>query len=77
MKYNPPPPIPNPKHAAENRARLLSWLMWTVAVLPLLFMLMAYGYSDQAPAFLRSFTAALDGAFGAPVWTILRLVVGR
>ncbi len=70
MKY-PPPQIPDPKHAAENRARLLRWAFWTAALLPLLFMLMAYGYSDQAPALLRSFTLALDEAFGSPVWRVL------
>jgi hypothetical protein len=42
-----------------------------VAIPPLLFLLMVYGYSDQAPAFLRDLTAQLDGAFGRPVWSII------
>ncbi len=77
MKNYLSPQVPNPKHAAENRARLLSWLYWTAAILPLLFVVMAYGYSDQAPALLRDITTALDGAFGSPVWTILLMIVGR
>ncbi len=71
-----PPKIPlTPKQAAEQRARriarALNAAMWVAAVIPLLFMLMAYGYSDQAPAALRSFTAALDGLLGGPVWALI------
>lgn len=45
--------------------------LWLAAAVPILFALMAYGYSDQAPEFLRRVTIALDGVFGAPVWTLL------
>jgi hypothetical protein len=38
---------------------------------PVLFLLMVFGYSDQAPITLRDFTAQLDGAFGRPVWSII------
>jgi hypothetical protein len=37
-----------------------------------LFLLMAYGYSDQAPVALREFTIALDGFLGQPVWSIIK-----
>ena len=75
MKYYLPPRIPDPKRDAERRARVFSTFFsafsWLAALPPLLFMLMAYGYSDQAPAFLRDMTIALDGLFGSPVWWIL------
>ena len=66
-----PPPYRNPKQAAAQRASMIRTLIWLAAVPPLLFALMIYGYSDQAPAALRSFTASLDAAFGSPVWNFL------
>lgn len=70
-----PPRIPNPKKDAERRKQLISnalrWAIWIAAIPPLLFVLMAYGYSDQAPAALREFTVTLDSFFGRPVWSIL------
>lgn len=70
-----PPRIPNPKKDAERRAQLRSSIiraaLWVAIVPPLLFALMAYGYSDQAPAALRQFTIALDGILGQPVWSII------
>lgn len=70
-----PPRIPNPKKDAERRAHLWASLiraaLWIAAIPPLLFLLMAYGYSDQAPAALRHFTIALDGLLGQPVWFII------
>ena len=38
---------------------------------PILFVLMAFGYSDQAPTFFRKATIAFDALFGSPVWSIL------
>ena len=32
---------------------------------------MVFGYSDQAPAFLRELTISLDALFGSPVWEFL------
>ena len=70
-----PPRIPNPKKDAERRAQMWSaairWLLWLVAIPPVLFALMAYGYSDQAPAWLRGFTVSFDGMLGQPVWTLI------
>jgi hypothetical protein len=70
-----PPRIPNPKKDAERRAQLWSSgiraALWIAVIPPLLFVLMAYGYSDQSPAALRQFTVALDGALGQPVWSII------
>jgi hypothetical protein len=68
----------SPKQAAEERARrralLFRSLFWIAVLLPLAAMLMAYGYSDQAPASLREFTIAVDGMLGQPVWTILKQI---
>ena len=71
-----PPHMTTPKERAERRARIVKLLVWTAAALPLLFAVMAYGYSDQATAGLRDFTMQLDGAFGSPVWRILRWLAG-
>ena len=71
MSQYPPPNYRNPKQAAEHRAYMIRVILWLAAIPPLLFMLMVYGYSDQAPAFLRDFTAQLDGAFGRPVWSLI------
>ena len=67
-----PPRIPNPKRDAERRARLISRLIWLAAVPPLLLGLMVFGYSDQAPDFLRKLTIVIDGLFGSPVWAFLK-----
>jgi hypothetical protein len=68
------PRIPTPKERAESRARMVKALLWMAAALPLIFVVMAYGYSDQAPAGLREFTMKIDGAFGSPVWEILKRI---
>ncbi len=71
MNSYPPPTYRNPKQAAEHRAYMIRVILWLAAIPPLLFLLMVYGYSDQAPAFLRQFTAQLDGALGQPVWSLI------
>jgi hypothetical protein len=60
-----------PKQAAEHRAYMLRTILWLAAIPPLIFVLMVFGYSDQAPAFLRDFTTQLDGALGRPVWSLI------
>jgi hypothetical protein len=82
MKNYFPPKIPvTPRQAAENRARLRArlWssLFWIAVLLPLVFALMAYGYSDQAPASLRSIAIMLDGLFGYPLGAFLNVVPPR
>jgi hypothetical protein len=75
MSYLPPKVPLTPKQAAAQRtqriAAALRVLLWIVAVLPLLFMAMAYGYSDQAPAALRGAAMTLDGWLGSPVWKLI------
>jgi len=68
MSYIPPQ---TPKQRAENRARILRAALWLAALPPLLFIVMAFGYSDQSPAWLRSATVQLDAMFGQPVWSII------
>ena len=71
MSHYPPPGYRNPKQAAEHRAYMIRTILWLAAIPPLIFLLMVFGYSDQAPAALRDFTAQLDGMFGRPVWAII------
>ncbi len=68
------PPIPEyrtPKQVREHRVYLTRVFFWLAMIPPALFLLMVFGYSDQAPATLRDFTTKLDGAFGRPVWSLL------
>lgn len=71
MSQYSPPPYRTSKQKAEHRAYLARVFFWLAMIPPALFLLMIFGYSDQAPARLRDFTKALDGAFGQPVWSIL------
>jgi hypothetical protein len=71
MSQYPNPNYRNPKQAAEHRAYMTRTILWLAAIPPLVFLLMVFGYSDQAPAALRDLTAQLDAAFGRPVWSII------
>ncbi|HEY8267463.1 MAG TPA: hypothetical protein VIG34_02235 [Xanthobacteraceae bacterium] len=66
--YTPPP---DPKQIAESQTRLIKAMLWIIAIPLLVFVIMAFGYSDAAPAFLRTLTIQLDALFGSPVWSIL------
>jgi hypothetical protein len=70
----PPPYVPkyvSPKQAAEDRARRRAALYWIALAIPLIVMLPVFGYSDQAPTFLRDITVQLDAMFGGPVWWLI------
>jgi hypothetical protein len=71
MGQYPTPEYRTPKQVAEHRAYLARVFFWIALIPPALFLLMVFGYSDQAPAKLRDFTVALDGSIGRPVWSIL------
>ncbi len=71
MKQYPTPEYRTAKQKAEHRAYLARVVFWLAMIPPALFLLMIFGYSDQAPAGLRNFTKTLDGAFGQPVLSIL------
>ena len=65
----------SPKERAENRARIRAWLYWTAVAIPTTVALMMFGYSDQAPRWLREFTVSLDETFGFPIlWLVKTLL---
>ncbi len=69
-----PPNIPryvSPKERAENRARWIHFAYWVAVAIPATIALIMFGYSDQAPGWLRAATANVDAVFGFPV---LRLI---
>ena len=57
--------------AAENRARLKVRLYRAAVLIPLVFALLAFGYSDQAPALLREVTIGLDRLLGYPIMALI------
>lgn len=72
-----PPNVPryiSPKERAENRARWIRFGYWVAVAIPALVALLMFGYSDQAPAWLRDFTVNLDAAFGFPVLWLIKAV---
>jgi hypothetical protein len=75
-----PPHVPryvSPRQAAEARARRRAILFWTAVAVPLFIAFVMFGYSDQAPAALRDAIAAIDGQFGYPLLSLLKLIVTR
>jgi hypothetical protein len=74
----PPPYTPkyvSPKQVAEDRARRRAALYWIALGMPLIFAVLVFGYSDQAPHSLRSATIALDRSLGYPLARLLGVVV--
>lgn len=65
----------SPKERAENRARLIRFAYWVVVLIPATIALMMFGYSDQAPRWLRKATVGLDGTFGFPVLWLIKTVM--
>jgi hypothetical protein len=65
------PKYVSPKQAAEDRARRRAAIFWIALLLPLLFMLLVFGYSDQAPDALRNATIAFDRSIGQPIARLL------
>jgi hypothetical protein len=64
-------PYVSPKQQAENRARWRRFIYGAAAAIAVLLALMLFGYTDQAPAWLRAATANVDAVVGFPV---LRLI---
>lgn len=67
----------SPKERAENRARWMRFAYGVAVAIPLTVMVMMYGYSDQAPAWLRDLTVNLDAAFGFPILALIKLIAAR
>jgi len=68
------PPYVSPKQRAENRARWIRFASWVAIAIPAAIVLMMFGYSDQAPGWLREFTVSLDAAFGFPVLWLIKMI---
>ena len=65
------PKYVSPARVADDRAQMRARLFWIMVAIPCVFALLAFGYSDQAPAFLRTVTIELDRALGNPIlWLI-------
>ena len=74
-----PPYVPKyvrPEDIARSRARLKRRLIWIAVAAPLAFMFLAFGYSDQAPTFLRNSVITVDRALGYPIIGLLSLILG-
>jgi hypothetical protein len=71
------PKYVSPEQAAQARARLRSRLFWLAVSLPVLLALLAFGYSDQAPNFLRTMTINLDRLFGYPILNLISAIASR
>ena len=72
-----PPNAPryvSPKERAENRARWIRFAYWVAVGVPAAIALMMFGYSDQAPGWLRAATVGIDGAFGFPILGLIRAI---
>lgn len=65
----------SPKERAENHARLVRFAYWVAALIPAIIMAMMFGYSDQAPGWLRDVTITLDGAFGFPALWLIKVIM--
>jgi hypothetical protein len=63
-----------PKQKEEERARLMTTVFWIAVAVPVTFAFLAFGYSDQAPAALRSATISFDRALGFPVASLISLL---
>ncbi len=75
-----PPYVPkyvSPKQAAEATARRRRIIYWTAIAIPLVILLLAYGYSDQAPEFLRRLTITIDGGLGLPILKLIGMLAPR
>ena len=71
-----PPRYVSPQERAELRTRLRRFWYGVAIVLPLLFLVVLVGYSDQAPHWLRVFAVNVDAFFGQPVLSLIRAKAG-
>jgi hypothetical protein len=71
------PKYVSPEQAARDRVRLRSRLYWIAVGIPVAFAILAFGYSDQAPAFLRTVTITLDRSLGYPILNLIGMIGSR
>jgi hypothetical protein len=67
----------SPQEQAETRARLRKAMFWTLAAIPVMAVVLMYGYSDQAPEWLRRLSITIDGMLGHPGLWLIKLIAGR
>ena len=70
------PKYVRPGDAAQSRAQMKRRLIGIAIAIPLAFVFLAFGYSDQAPAFLRSGIVAVDRTLGYPIIWLLGMILG-
>jgi hypothetical protein len=66
----------SPQERAEQRARILRFVFGVAIALPLLFAVVMFGYSDQAPHWIRVFAINVDAFFGQPVLALIKARAG-
>ncbi len=64
----------SPKEKAQSRAERLRFLYWFAVAVPVVLLVMLFGYTDQAPAGLRTATEQFDAFFGYPVLRLIALI---
>jgi len=70
------PKFVRPEDAAQSRRQIQRRLLWTAIGIPIIFMVLAFGYSDQAPAFFRSSIVSIDRVLGYPIIGLLSKIFG-
>ena len=70
------PPYVSPQERAEQRARVRRFIYGVAIGLPLLFAIVMFGYSDQAPHWVRVFAVNVDAFFGQPVLSLIKARAG-
>ena len=64
-----------PEDAVQSRAQMKRRLIWVAIAVPVVFMFLAFGYSDLAPPFLRSSIVAVDRTLGYPIIGLLSKIL--
>jgi hypothetical protein len=67
----------SPQEQAENRARVRKAMFWALAAIPAIFVLVMYGYSDQAPEWLRRLSLTIDATLGHPGLWLIKTIAAR
>jgi hypothetical protein len=64
-----------PKEKAQARGERLRFLYWFTVAVPIMITAMLFGYTDQAPRWLRVATEQFDSVFGYPVLRLIAWVM--
>jgi len=63
------------KEKAQSRAERLRFLYWFAVAVPVVITVMLFGYTDQAPLWLRSAAEQVDSVFGYPVLRLIAFIM--